>query len=146
LIIESAGGEPTTSTGALVKRAPKVRSRKDVIPVLMSTYPNRGREPYWSSPHESIDAATRLKIVNSTSVTAAFGVTPSPLPNIRVTRNFIAHRNEHTARDLQSLAVGLGLSPRAQVDDIVNTRVVPGISLFERWILELRFMAEAAVV
>lgn len=145
LIVQSAGCEPTTKSGIRVPLAPKIAKRNDVIPVLMSTYANRTREPYWPSPYESVDAATRLKIANATTVTSAIGVTPSPLPDLRVVRNFAAHRNEETGREFQRVAATLGLGPSAQVDDAVKTLVVPGIPLFERWVLVLRSMAEAAI-
>lgn len=145
LIIQSAGCCAITSSGVRVPLAPGIRRRSDVLPALMASYRRRTREPYWPSPQESVDAAVRLAIGNRANVTSAIGATPSPLADIRRVRNFVAHRDEQTAQEFREVIIRLRLNPNTSPDGLLTMRVIPGITLFERWILELRATAAAAV-
>lgn len=141
LIITSAGGRPTRRSGARVPCAPNISKMSEVIPRLLSTFRSRTREPYWPSPHESVDAAVRLAIANQVDVTSGIGLTPSPLGEIRKIRNFIAHRNPGTVQEFLDAKTTLAEHSVASPDEIASRLVTPGISRFEQWINELRLQA-----
>jgi hypothetical protein len=146
LVMLSATGKCVTSSGSEVLPAPGVRKRRDVIPILNSTYPTkkRRREPEWSSAAESINAAQRLRVSNLRSIASALGSTSSPAGEIRLVRNFLAHRSQESVSELQRLT---WWTPKMRLDiaTLVATPVIGGASRFETWIENLQTIAAAAV-
>jgi len=148
LVFLSSYCNPVTMSGNILPRAPKVRNRNDVIPVLIGTYP-RGKppnwEPRWGIPTECIEAANKLKLANFKEISAGLGATPSPVDDLRIVRNFFAHRGQNTKQRVQNIILNLGLSKTISLIDLLHYLFPPGVSLFNIWILELRKLARAAV-
>lgn len=143
LVLQSAACAPTTAAGVLIPRAPGIRRRRDVIPVLLATYRKRVFEPRWAAAKEAIDAAQRLRIANLGTVAAALGAMNSPSEEIRLVRNYFAHRSESTVAEIRahpSLG-GRALNWKALASDQVG----PGVMRIEQWIIRLRAIAEAAI-
>ncbi len=144
LIISSAGFRPVTLSGVVVPLAPGIKHVSDVIPTLLSTYPKpkpSGWEPRWHIVNQSIDAANRLRIYNYADVSSGLGSTPSPIEDINFIRNYLAHRQYKTALNLVNIKKSLRISINSKIDDIINYTIFPGISLFVKWINELRNIA-----
>jgi hypothetical protein len=146
VVMDSASELPVTATGAVVTRAIGIQRRSQVIGVLSSKLPKKlpYGEPRWADAGECLNAAKTLRITNYATVSAAIGATPSPAEHIRVTRNFIAHRNQRTATQLRKVAVAYGFRG-THVEPYVRHVIAPGITVFEKWISELRLLAEGAV-
>jgi hypothetical protein len=125
--------------------APGVQKPTDVIPILLYTYKKARYEPRWGDPVTCIDAAKRLAVANLAEISIAIGLTPSPVDDLRKVRNFVAHRNKQKALDVKAVALSLRLPSAADADRIVGHTVPPGIPLLERWIEELRVMADFAI-
>jgi hypothetical protein len=65
LIVLSAYGKTNTLGGIRLHTSlPAIKSRGDVVPVLMTFYPRRRNEPFWYKSNECIDAGQRLIIQN----------------------------------------------------------------------------------
>lgn len=122
--------DPTTATDF----TPKVRSNKPVW-----------WEPRWADPQESIVAAKNLKIKNFLNVSAGLGLTPSPNEHLRRVRNFLAHRNQHTASELIKVYNAHGLPDKSRIDGLTQHVIAPGVTVFEQWIAQLRIMASSAI-
>jgi hypothetical protein len=114
----------------------------DVIPNLLATYGKRRRyEPKWARATECIDAAIRLKIANTGTVTAALGATNSPADEIRHVRNYYAHRRQGAAALAVACSVFAG--PRPIVFDLTAYKNA-GETFLESWINGLTLVATAA--
>lgn len=146
LIICSAAMLPMTASGTIVGRAPKISRRADVLPTLILALKKKPMfgEPRWADAQECLTAAKALTLVNYSTVSAAIGATPSPADDIRKTRNFVAHRNPKTAIELRAIASAYG-APLPQVESMLRHVVSPGITIFAKWIEELRTLAEASI-
>jgi len=143
LIVASAGYRPRDSTGARLPYAPGVHHPRDVIPTLLRTYRRKRFEPRWGDATQAIDAAQRLAIPNLTNVSSALGSSSSPADDLRVLRNFFAHR----AKDTAILVRGRTWCPHNARLTALALAAQPspgGILLYERWIIELQAIAYAA--
>lgn len=140
-VILSAGGRPVTRTGTRLPLAPGVRKTSDVIPVLLSKYPNRRFEPRWHDAYECVDAAQRLAIVNFRSFSSAIGATNSPSGEIRTLRNYFAHRNEETAIRAK---LTFNIS-QIEVFQILSQITLPGTARINGWVTDLRNIASASI-
>lgn len=151
LVISSASDRPTNIRGQAIKRAPAIQHRSHVIPTLISSYPNRSREPNWYVPLECIDAAKKLRVANLAEISAGIGATPSPADDLRQIRNFMAHRGKETADKVRGVAKSLGLPSQTAPLNIVAHRVIDRtapanqISVLESWINGLRQMGYATI-
>jgi hypothetical protein len=144
LIIISAGGRPYTNSGVRLGLAPGVREIRDVIPTLMSTYRRRTFEPNWARPHETIDAAQRLRIPNFSTIAAALGSVNLPAEDMRPFRNFLAHRGRDTAIEVRNQSFMRGI-PRVCVEFTAGDLVQPGVTRFEQWIINFRLVASSSI-
>lgn len=144
LVIRSAGCTPYTATGLRLNRVPGVGRRADVVPQLLSTYPNRRYEPRWHDAVECINAAQRLRITNLATVSGALGATSSPVTDLRHVRNFFAHRWKGTADQIRRRSF-FNASMQFNLEDLVGQLVPSGITRMESWIIDMRDIAEAAV-
>lgn len=149
LIFCSAAESPLTLSGAVLAKAAGVVSRKDVIPLIKAGFKASKRslpfgEPRWADSAQCMDSVKILSLSNSSTILAAIGSTPSPSDDLRKVRNYIAHRNESTAKELQSVAKTL---PAAKdLYSLLSNPLPPtGTSVFEQWILQLRVIAIAAI-
>ena len=144
LVLESAFASPTTLSGRLVP--PVVSSEQLALSAVRKAFKHGGPawEPQWASPADAVRAAVALSVSNRGQVSAGLGASPNPADDLRLVRNFIAHRNRRTAFELHSL----GLRLRAPVGDAVNSLLgmpsPPYSSLFEQWSYELTTIGAVA--
>jgi len=145
LIIMSAAKQPITAGGRIIPRADRINTCSDVLPKYFSTFttPNN-TEPKWAHPAETIAAARKIGVANYSTIAAALGAVGSPIEELRLARNFFAHKCWDTVRKIR----GSGVYPRNQdckVESIAAV-VVPGATTrMEYWIIWLRIVAEACI-
>ncbi len=142
LVITSAVGNTQTLGGVTIPKSPVINSRADVIPALLAKYKKRKYEPNWYDAVECLGAAQRLAITNLSTVSAAIGAANSPAEEIRIVRNFYAHRKHGSAQN--ALATGL-FSARSWpvVFDLVNYKIA-GETVIESWVRGLTSVAVTA--
>lgn len=150
LVVTSAYAKPLTAQGSRVPRAPGVKRRDQVIPKLLATYPRRSQEPDWYIPDRCLDAAKRLNVSNypaiSSGIGASFpGSSPSPNDQVRLVRNFFAHRHQESAGKALEIARSLNIPGVTHPRYLVVATVPPGISVFELWVIRLRMMAYLSI-
>lgn len=148
LILSSAGSKAKIGGGIRLPRSPGVNKYSDVIPVLLSTYKKRSKEPAWHSPSECLDAAARLKISNYPTVQTGLQLSfngPAPIAQLTAVRNYIAHRNRNTAQGIAKVAQGLFISPVPRAFELASAIIPSGITLFSLWIIRLGTMAQLSI-
>lgn len=141
-VLLSATGHAVDSGGRLQASAPyNFRSREAVRALLLQRTGDRF-EPKWYRPADAIKAARRLQIKNLPNFTAAIGSTPWPLEDLRLTRNFFAHRSRSSALELRALnwfTVGDTIS--------VETTLMPfgagGVPRINGWCASMKLIAAA---
>lgn len=102
-ILSSATGCATSPTYRLPPSVPKnYRNRESVSHYLLKQTKKRF-EPKWYRPDQAIKAAQNLNIANFAKVAAAIGSTPWPLDDLRLIRNFFAHRSRDSALEIRKL-------------------------------------------
>lgn len=139
LVILSATGNTATLNGVIVPEV--IRRRSDVVPILLATYKKQKYEPRWEKATECIDAASRLKVSNLTTLTAALGAANSPAEEIRLVRNFYAHRKRGAAA--RALECNGFKGPRPVVFDLASYRNA-GETYIDSWSSGLVLVATAA--
>ena len=144
VVIMSAGCRPFTTAGARLPLATGIYKRADVIPMYLSTFKKKRYEPRWGNSVECVDAAQRLNISNFSTFSASIGASNSTAEEIRVVRNYYAHRNKGTASKIRDLGTYSGTVNLA-VQYTAGQVVTPGIVRMESWVNNLRIIAGAAV-
>ena len=147
LVVLSAYAQPLTAQGQRVTRVSGVRDRQQVIPTLLATYRWKKTEPSWHIPTDCIGAARSLNIANNSTIASGLGLSfpQSPTDQLRQMRNFFAHRNVHTAKDVEQIAISLGM-PNVRYFHLLLVSVMPpGVPLFVLWVQRLRRMAWLAI-
>ena len=150
VVLLSARGHVNTVTGAYLPRSPVAAQGLSAIAALKATYPppRRARplwEPKWYEPAEAIDAAQRLKIANFATVSAGLGLAGFGVEDLRLVRNFLAHRSEFADQQLHAVRKRLGLSLSTSPEELLVTLVPGGATLFQTWCWELLQRATDAV-
>lgn len=149
LVIQSAACTPVTTTGVTIPKAPKIATRQDVIPRLRALQPRKVTpywEPRWHAPTECIKAAQDLRVNNFISISSGLGMTPSPVENIRLVRNFIAHRNDDTAMRMKPALAFYSLKSCTPADLLLTHLLPPtGSPIFEIWVNQIDLMAQIAI-
>jgi hypothetical protein len=143
LVLASATGHIETLGGVVLSKAPGVRRARDVIPLLMSTYKKRKYEPEWAVAADCLDAAARLKVANLTTLRASLGSVTSPANDVRIVRNFFAHRSDYSVKTIRAqpwYTSGL----RLNVEDLLACPTATGMAM-SSWIARLEIVALAAV-
>ena len=113
-------------------------------------------EPNWYIPAATIDAALLLQVPNSSTISAAVGVSSlrsvvsptagvqansSPPAEIQSVRNYIAHRGSSAGKRIKPLKATHGAS---NVLQILDAPVAGGLRLFDSWVSDLLDMADFA--
>ena len=140
--------EPKTVTTGRLPRAPGVNTRSDVISTLIALSPKPKPphwEPRWADAGECLRAAKALRIANYATVSSALSSTPSPADDVRVVRNYFAHRSEKTAKAAALIPTKYGLRVQAHPDAIAIAFVAPGMMLLELWVAQFLSLADAAI-
>ena len=150
LVVTSAYAKPLTAQGNRAPRAPGVQRRDQVIPKLLATYKKRSQEPYWYLTNQCLDAAGRLKVSNYSALSSGIGISfpdmsPSPNDQVRLVRNFFAHRHQESAGKALEIARNLHIPGITHPRSLVIATVPPGISVFRLWANRLRLMAYLSI-
>ena len=150
LVVTSAYAKPLTAQGNRVPRASGVQRRDQVIPKLLATYKKRSQEPYWYLTDQCLDAAGRLKVSNYSAISSGIGLSfpdmsPSPNDQVRLVRNFFAHRHQESADKALEIARNLHIPEITHPRSLVIATVPPGISVFRLWVNRLRLMAYLSI-
>jgi hypothetical protein len=144
LVIGSAYASPIGASGAVV--TPVAASESAALVTIRKGFGRGGIwEPQWGSPGDAVQAAVLLTISNLGQVSAALGATPNPAEDIRVVRNFIAHRNPRTGSELRALGARLKAPVSQRADGLLTMQSPPSQTLFDRWVSELKIVVAAAV-
>ncbi len=145
IILESCYATPKTESGTVVTRAAGILSRSDALAkVSQRYYRPPHREPSWHVPSEAIGAARYLGINNFTSVSLALGSTPNPIDDLRILRNSLAHRSMHAINRMNQVILNYGYKGLDAQEFLTMTKL-PGILIFEDWMMTIRGIARAAI-
>lgn len=151
LVVTSAYAKPLNAQGNRVPRAPGVKRRDQVIPKLLATYPNRNKEPTtWYMPGDCLDIAKRIEVSNYSTIASGIGASfpgasTSPNDQVRLVRNFFAHRHQESAGKALEIARSLNIPGVTHPRSLVVATVPPGISVFRLWANRLRIMAHLSI-
>lgn len=151
LVVTSAYAKPLTAQGYRIPRAPGVKRRDQVIPKLLATYPKRNKEPTtWYVPGDCLDIAKRIEVSNYSAIASGIGISfpdmsPSPNDQVRLVRNFFAHRHQESADKALEIARNLHIPGITHPRSLVIATVPPGISVFRLWVNRLRLMAYLSI-
>lgn len=141
-ILLSATGKAASVTGPLPPSVPRnYRSREAACHYLLRQTRNR-YEPKWYRPLEAIRAATALHISNLGQVSGAIGSTPWPLDDLRLTRNFFAHRSKNSALELRELG-WFGPNDVISVETTLTPFGVGGVRRFDSWCASIKVVSKA---
>lgn len=144
----SAFASPTTLLGATVARAPRIGSRADVLLCLQQRWGTKPKwaawEPHWYDVNEAVKAAKLVGITNHATVSASLGAADNPESNVRVVRNFLAHRGSVTAAKVAAFSSTMKVGAGVDVDLLLHTAVGPGRTLLDDWVFAFRRVAQAA--
>jgi hypothetical protein len=143
LVIASATGRATTVGGLAIPGVPGVKRPRDVIPLLMGTYKRKKYEPEWAVAGDCIDAARRLNVANLTTLQAALGSVTSSANEIRVVRNFFAHRSDYSVRTIRAQP-WYTADMKLNVEELLARPTAAGM-VINSWIARLELVALAAV-
>ncbi len=146
LVVVSAYAEPLTANGIKVPRIRGVNHRSQVIPTLLATYKKRREEPSWYLARDCIDASLRLQVSNHRTISTGIGLSfpslsISPNDQIRMVRNFFAHRSRSTASEAFSVASAFSFPAGGNLWALPTTLTPPGITVFAFWVNCLHLMA-----
>lgn len=146
VMVSSAVGGWTSRSGVMLSRVTGLGSNNDVMGLLRSTYRSRPPfwEPNWTVASDFIDACRRVGISNLADVSAAIGATGSPAEELRLTRNYLAHRNADTAARAISVLAFYGATAPLDVDAVITRPAHAGAHLFETWVNGLTAVAFTA--
>lgn len=141
-ILSSATGRASGLAGPLPASVPRAyRNREAVCYYLIQVTPRRF-EPKWYRPDDAINAARQLNIANFANVAAAIGSTPWPLENLRLTRNFFAHRSRSSALELRALN-WFGPGDIIEVETTVFPFDAGGVRRFDAWCAAMKAVSRA---
>jgi hypothetical protein len=147
LVYVSATRTPITESGAMVPRAAGVRTPGDVhrqICILYRKRPTQNFTVAWGTPYQMVKICSHLGLGNESTINPAIQSTNSPANELRLLRNFLAHRNPSTA---------LQVAPRPGLRTVGVDKVLQwlagkqpgGRSLFGVWCGDLMDVARATV-
>lgn len=141
-ILTSATGKAVGVAGQIPPCVPPAfRSREAACHYLLRRTRQQW-EPKWYRPANAIAAAASLQIANLGNVSAAIGSTPWPLEDLRLTRNFFAHRSRSSALELRALN---WFGPGDTIE--VETTLLPfgpgGVRRFDGWCAAMKVVSRA---
>lgn len=145
LLIASARGGYMTSGGVSLGPATNLAGADPLnfIYALSRSF-SASKPPSWGMSNEFIRMARSLGVGNYATVSGAIGSMDSPVESIRMTRNYIAHRNSLTAgKAIRSLS-GYGATSPLDVDRVLLMATEHGVPVFEDWRNKLVLIALSA--
>ncbi|MGH8623929.1 MAG: hypothetical protein ACREYC_01185 [Gammaproteobacteria bacterium] len=146
LMMTSAFLKPVTTSGLIVPRAPGIRSEQDFRAQIAVFYKRPGQNfaVAWGTPSKFIRLSLGLQLDNRNTLAAAMGSSTSPAENLRVYRNFLAHRNPGTALQVRNLFPQIPLTAEAVIAWLAM--LLPGgRSQFGVWCEDLSDVARACI-
>lgn len=141
LVIAGAAGDSMGLSGTLHLQ-PNPRTEAEVLAYLQANrrghnFKMIGEEPKWNDVTCLSDIATTLTLANQQAIVGAIGSTvitlgpiavTNPLEEVRLCRNFVAHKSEQTLRDAAAYSRG------QFVDLSTHLRALrSGIETFREW-------------
>jgi hypothetical protein len=144
IVITSAIGNTVTISGLPVSRCHvTVTDHGSAVAYLLSTYKKRRYEPKWGDVQECIDAASRFRVTNLSTLSAGLGATNSPAEEIRHARNYYAHRKGGSA--LKAMATNLFTGKYFPEVRDLNRFTSGGSTVIESWVQRLTSVATASI-
>jgi hypothetical protein len=144
LLYLSAAKRPIAADGRVVPRAPGIRTAADVDAALLKWKKQRRLVLHLGAPGAMVDACKALQVSNERVITAAVLAQQSPAEALRVARNFLAHQNPSTARQVVAGPTASALEVKALVSWLAEP-LVGGRSRFGAWSGDLVSVARAAI-
>lgn len=144
IILMSAACKPYTANGVQLNRSPGISKRGEAISRLLRPHTRKIFEPKWGRASECNEAAKTLAILNRVTIISALGSTNSPAEDLRVIRNYFAHRSKYAAQQIRSLNTYKS-NTNLCVEELAGQITTGGITIFEDWVYNLRLVAEAAI-
>lgn len=148
VVLASASGKASTLRGVAIPRSPLVARGQSALAALRSTNARWLRiniwEPKWHEPSRAIDAAARLRISNYADFSAGLGATSVAPEELRVVRNYLAHRHRTTADELVNVKRRVGIPRSARPEEIPRWIRSNGSVLVSEWSEELLRLARQA--
>lgn len=151
LILVSAYGNPLTASGIVIQRVRGFNNQSDVLTWLRTDFhrPYQNWEPRWHIAHTSIDAAQRLGVSNFPTISSALATTPSPIEDMRIIRNYFAHKSRRNALDVRQiisrLVIQYQLPTNIGTNAILDSLIGPSTTLLWSWIMQLHRIAYYAI-
>lgn len=145
LVYASAAAKPIASDGRRIARAPGVRNYRDVdlsLKAWKRTRPNKPLVLHLGSPRTMVEACKYLALVNEQVIAPAILSQGSPANELRLVRNFLAHQNPSTARQVNSGPQGGLLEVPSLIAWLAQTQA-GGRTRFGVWVSDLSAVARA---
>lgn len=140
-VLTSATGRASGNAGPIPASVPRTHRSREAACHLLLPRPT-SLEPKWHIPKEAIRAAQSLGIANLSNVSAAIGSTPWLLNDLRLTRNFFAHRSRSAALELRALN---WFGPHEAIS--IETTLMPfgtgGVRRFDAWCASMKNVSQA---
>lgn len=123
------------SPSALMAAAKVIKPKASMVP---------GRdEPSWQSPDHMMRVANAIHPLNSIAFANATSAFPDTLALATASRNFYAHRGQHTREEVErQLSVRMAISARGHLTDVLIATNRGGSPLLELWIWNYLDVAE----
>lgn len=141
-ILSSATGRASGFGGKVPASVPRVYRTREAVSHYLLQLTGKPFEPKWYRPSDAINAATKLNIANVGNVAAAIGSTPWLLENLRLTRNFFAHRSRSSALALRALN-WFGPGDVIEVETTLFPFDAGGVRRFESWCAAMKIVGRA---
>ncbi len=141
-ILSSATGRASGLAGPVPASVPRAYRNREAVSHYLLQVTRQRFEPKWYRPVDAINAARRLNIANVANVAAAIGSTPWPLENLRLTRNFFAHRSRSSALELRALN-WFSTNDTIEVETTVFPFDAGGVRRFDAWCAAMKTVGRA---
>jgi hypothetical protein len=146
VILDSATGRAFDFSGPIYcSLYPPPRTREQACIELLRRLPGRNPfEPDWYKPAKAIDAARILSISNYNKISTVLGVSPWPLDELRIFRNFLAHQSKSSAVGVRALNFA-SLGGRIDSWSVIFERDAAGIARHSTWMNTIKFIGRQLI-
>lgn len=147
LFVHSAIGGYVTRAGTILNRAAYLGPSDDPVTKLRNlqrSNPPSYWEPKWTVTSQYIAVCNQLGLSNYSNISAAIGSVGSPSQELRITRNYLAHRKTSTALAVVTELTPYGANTSLNIDQLLTSYVPGGVTLFEHWVNKLVLIAFTA--
>lgn len=140
-VVNSALGKHNDRNGPTEARIARFFSSKEAVANYIVASGRSRYEPKWYSSQEVIAVANRLRLSNFSDISAAIGVTPWPLEDLRLIRNFFAHRSKFAAIKVRNIP-WFNNTDDILVENTAFEYSSNGVLHFEEWARHMRLTAQ----